>query len=97
MFAWVLELLVDRGLLKGQRIGIDATTLEANAAMRSIVRRDTGASYNPVVPYAYRNHCNDAVCAVDMDYKFWVLIGAMVAPWSPNPGEKRYSASCRRR
>ena len=33
------------GLLKGQRIGIDATTLEANAAMRSIVRRDTGESY----------------------------------------------------
>jgi len=30
----------------GKRIGIDATTLEANAAMRSIVRRDTGASYN---------------------------------------------------
>jgi transposase len=45
VFAWVLELLVDGGLLKGQRIGIDATTLEANAAMRSIVRRDTGASY----------------------------------------------------
>jgi len=36
----------DRGLLVGKRIGIDATTLEANAAMRSIVRRDTGASYN---------------------------------------------------
>src|SRR5271157_315979 len=34
-----------RGLLKGQRVAIDATTLEANAAMRSIVRRDTGASY----------------------------------------------------
>jgi hypothetical protein len=37
--------LADRGLLKGQRIAIDATTLEANAAMRSIVRRDTGESY----------------------------------------------------
>jgi transposase len=33
------------GLLKGKRVGIDATTLEANAAMRSIVRRDTGESY----------------------------------------------------
>ena len=33
------------GLLQGQRIAIDATTLEANAAMRSIVRRDTGESY----------------------------------------------------
>jgi transposase len=43
---WVLNLLADRGLLQGKRIGIDATTLEANAAMRSIVRRDTGESYN---------------------------------------------------
>src|SRR5437660_7625689 len=45
VFSWVLGVLADRGLLKGQRIAIDATTLEANAAMRSIVRRDTGASY----------------------------------------------------
>src|SRR5207245_9991140 len=34
-----------RGLLKDQTMAIDATTLEANAAMRSIVRRDTGESY----------------------------------------------------
>jgi transposase len=45
VFRWVLGILADRGLLKGQRIAIDATTLEANAAMRSIVRRDTGESY----------------------------------------------------
>src|ERR1700758_41648 len=45
VFGWVLGVLGDRGLLKGQRIAIDATTLEANAAMRSIVRRDTGESY----------------------------------------------------
>ena len=45
VFVWVLGVLADRGLLKGQRIAIDATTLEANAAMRSIVRRDTGESY----------------------------------------------------
>ena len=41
----MLTVLADRGFLKGQRIAIDATTLEANAAMRSIVRRDTGKSY----------------------------------------------------
>jgi len=41
----VLRLLAERGLLKGQRMGIDATTLEANAATRSIVRRDTGDTY----------------------------------------------------
>jgi transposase len=45
VFAWVLCLLADRGLIQGKRVGIDATTLEANAAMRSIVRRDTGESY----------------------------------------------------
>ena len=45
VFGWVLKLLANRGLLRGQRIGIDATTLEANAAMRSIVRRETGESY----------------------------------------------------
>src|SRR5258708_22588681 len=45
VFGWVLGLLADRGLIQGKRVGVDATTLEANAAMRSIVRRDTGASY----------------------------------------------------
>lgn len=45
VFLWVLCLLADRGLLKGKTIGVDATTLEANAAMRSIVRRDSGESY----------------------------------------------------
>ena len=45
VFSWVLSLLADRGLLLGKRVGIDATTLEANAAMRSIVRRDSGESY----------------------------------------------------
>ncbi len=45
VFFWILELLREQGLLKGKTVGIDATTLEANAAMRSIVRRDTGESY----------------------------------------------------
>lgn len=45
VFVWVLKVLADEGLLKGKTLGIDATTLEANAAMRSIVRRDTGESY----------------------------------------------------
>src|SRR6202522_1582041 len=46
VFGWVLGVLADRGLVKGKRIAIDATTLEANAAMRSIVRRDTEESYD---------------------------------------------------
>jgi transposase len=45
VFTWVQERLGAAGLLKGRTIAIDATTLEANAAMRSIVRRDTGESY----------------------------------------------------
>ena len=45
IFSWVLKVLAEVGLLKGKQIGIDATTLEANGAMRSIVRRDSGESY----------------------------------------------------
>ena len=45
VFGWVVQELTRRGLLKGKTIGIDATTLEANAAMKSIVRRDTQESY----------------------------------------------------
>ncbi len=45
VFGWVVGLLAEAGLVKGKRIGIDATTLEANAALRSIVRRDNGESY----------------------------------------------------
>ena len=45
VFTWVQQRLVDLGLLKGKTVAIDATTLEANAAMRSIVRRDTEETY----------------------------------------------------
>jgi transposase len=45
IFTWVLQCLSTAGLVKGKTIGIDATTLEANAALRSIVRRDSGESY----------------------------------------------------
>ena len=46
VFTWVLQRVADAGLLKGKTVGIDATTLEANAALRSIVRRDTGEGYD---------------------------------------------------
>jgi transposase len=45
VFTWILTVLAGKGLIDGKTIGVDATTLEANAAMRSIVRRDTGESY----------------------------------------------------
>ena len=46
VFKWVIGILTGEGLIQGQTIAIDATTLEANAAMKSIVRRDNGQSYN---------------------------------------------------
>jgi transposase len=45
VFRWVLRILRQEGLLEGQTVAVDATTLEANAALRSIVRRDTGQRY----------------------------------------------------
>jgi transposase len=45
VFTWVLRVVAQHGMIDGKTIGVDGTTLEANAAMRSIVRRDTGESY----------------------------------------------------
>ncbi|HEV7850042.1 MAG TPA: transposase [Mycobacterium sp.] len=45
VFTWVQQRLVEVGLLNGKTVAVDATTLEANAAMRSIVRRDTEETY----------------------------------------------------
>jgi transposase len=46
VFLWVLGMLAEEGLLKGNTVAIDGTTLEANAALRSIVRRDNGQAYD---------------------------------------------------
>src|SRR3982751_6854646 len=46
IFTWVLERLAEGGVVKGKTLGVDSTTLEGNAAMKSIVRRDTGESYS---------------------------------------------------
>ena len=45
VFTWIVQVLATAQLVKGKTIGIDATTLEANAALRSIVRRDSGETY----------------------------------------------------
>jgi transposase len=45
VFTWMLGVLAEHGLVDGKTVGVDASTLEANAAMRSIIRRDTGESY----------------------------------------------------
>src|SRR3712207_201928 len=49
VFGWVLALIARNGLIKGERIGVDASTLEANAALRAIVRRDTGEGYREML------------------------------------------------
>jgi transposase len=49
VFAWVLRRLAEHGLVKGGRIGVDASTMEANAALRAIVRRDSGESYREML------------------------------------------------
>ena len=45
VFQWVLKILAREGLIEGKTVAIDATTLEANAALRSLVRRDNGQKY----------------------------------------------------
>ena len=49
VFAFVLSLVEDLGCLKGKTVGVDSTLLEANAAMKSIVRKDTGEDWEAYV------------------------------------------------
>ena len=49
VFKWVLKLASDKQLLKGKTVAVDSTTLEASAAMKSIVRRDTGEDWREYV------------------------------------------------
>src|SRR5512134_339576 len=49
VFGLVLALIAEHGLVKGERIGVDASTMEANAALRTIVRRDSGETYREML------------------------------------------------
>ena len=49
VFGWVLNLVAERGLVKGERVGVDGSTMEANAALRTIVRRDSGETYRAML------------------------------------------------
>ncbi len=49
VFGWVLKLVAERGLVKGERLGVDGSTMEASAALRTIVRRDNGESYRAML------------------------------------------------
>ena len=49
IFTWVLQRLAEHGLIQGDRIGVDGSTMEANAARRAIVRRDSGEGYREML------------------------------------------------
>jgi transposase len=49
VFQFVLRIAGEKGLIAGKTVGVDSTTLEANAAMKSIVRRDTGENWKDYV------------------------------------------------
>ncbi|MCK6473673.1 MAG: transposase, partial [Planctomycetes bacterium] len=55
VFRWALIVLAKAKLLKGKTVGVDSTTLVANAAMRSIVRRDSGQKYEDFLKELARN------------------------------------------
>jgi transposase len=46
VFQWILKMAAEKGLIRGKTVAVDSSTLEANAAMKSIVRRDTGEDWN---------------------------------------------------
>ena len=49
VFGWVLQLVAEQGLVQGKRVGVDASTMEANAALRTIVRREDGRTYREML------------------------------------------------
>ena len=66
VFQRVLELLAEKGLLKGQTIGIDGTTLEANAALKSLVRRIDGQKYQDYLVTLAKAEGNETPTAEDL-------------------------------
>ena len=66
MFGWVLSLLAEHGLVRGARIGVDASTMEANAALRHIVRRDTGEDYRAMLTRMARESGIETPSAEDL-------------------------------
>jgi transposase len=66
VFTWVLERLAAHGLTKGERIGVDASTMEANAALRTIVRRDSGEGYREMLTRMARESGVETPTAEDL-------------------------------
>ncbi len=66
VFACVLKLVAERGLVKGERIGVDGSTMEANAALRTIVRRGNGESYREMLTRMAKESGIDTPSAEDL-------------------------------
>ena len=66
IFDWVLALIAEAGLVQGERIGVDASTMEANAALRNIVRRDTGEGYHEMLEHLARESGIETPTAEDL-------------------------------
>ncbi len=66
VFDWVLALIAEAGLVQGDRIGVDASTMEANAALRTIVRRDTGEGYREMLERLARESGIETPTAEDL-------------------------------
>ena len=66
LFTWVLQRLAEHGLIKGERIGVDASTMEANAALRTIVRRDSGEGYREMLTRMARESGIETPTAEDL-------------------------------
>lgn len=66
VFTWVLERLAEQGLIMGERIGVDASTMEANAALRTIVRRDGGEGYREMLTRMARESGIETPTAEDL-------------------------------
>jgi len=89
VFTWIQQRLVETGLLKGRTVAIDATTLEANAAMRSILRRDTGETYDEFLTRlaqvsGIKTPTRDALARFDRRRKKKASNKDWTHPWDPD-------------
>ncbi len=66
VFGWVLKLVAEQGLVKGDRIGVDASTMEANAALRTLVRREDGRTYREMLGQMAKESGIDTPTADDL-------------------------------
>jgi transposase len=66
VFGWMLKLVAEHGLVKGERIGVDASTMEANAALRTLVRREDGRTYREMLRQMAKESGIDTPTADDL-------------------------------